>query len=174
MLGNAQFGRYGKVVTDANEIPSREAFEWYASAQGEGMAYWYKDTGPWWDESNIKPNDGISLEEQHADDRSLWNLYRSLIALRRGHDALVNGSYRTIPNDTEDILSFIRESPEERILVVINLGDRSEHLRLGEENGLYEATGSLDQLWGESSPKLEDGITIDSIPPYSTHVFRMN
>lgn len=29
-----------------------------------GMAFWYKDSGPWWDKRSMKPNDGISLEEQ--------------------------------------------------------------------------------------------------------------
>src|SRR5690606_4699999 len=100
MLGHAQFGQYGDVVTDVNGIPSRDGFEWYASAQGEGMAYWYQGTEPWWDESNIRPNDGISLEEQQADGESLWTHYRSLIALRSNHVALVNGSYRTVPNTT--------------------------------------------------------------------------
>lgn len=173
MLGHAEFGRYGKVVTDANEIPSREAFEWYASAQGNGMAYWYKDTGPWWDESNIRPNDGISLEEQQADDQSLWNHYRSLIALRRGHDALVNGRYRTIHNATSNILSFMRESANEQILVIINLGEAYESLTLDKHSGLPESVSSrYERLWGESVVEQRDGkITIDNIPSYSIHVF---
>lgn len=172
MLGHAQFGQYGAVVTDANEIPAREAFEWYASAQGKGMAYWYKDTGPWWDESNIKPNDGISLEEQQADDRSLWNHYRSLVALRRGHDALINGSYRTVRNATNNILSFVRESPEERIWVVINLGGNAESLSVDQSSGLPATGSAFRQLWGDVKPEWEnDTITIRGIPPYSTHVY---
>ncbi|WP_262248052.1 alpha-amylase family glycosyl hydrolase [Parapedobacter soli] len=172
MLGHAQFGQYGDVVTDANEIPSREAFEWYASAQGEGMAYWYKDTGPWWDESNISPNDGISLEEQQADGESLWNHYRSLIALRSNHDALVNGHYRTVPNTTENVLSFVRESPEERILVVINLGDTTESLTFaGSREWDVAGSGHLQQIWGTSAPQREVGNTLDDIPPYSTQLY---
>lgn len=172
MLGHAQFGQYGDVVTDANEIPSREAFEWYASARGEGMAYWYKDTGPWWDESNIKPNDGISLEEQRVDDGSLWNHYRSLIALRSNHDALVNGGYRTIHNTTSNVLSFMRESAKERILVVINLGADDESLLLDEPSGAHMPFGALEPVWGQAMVKQSDGkTTIDKIQPYSTHVF---
>ena len=47
-------GKFGG--TDANEIPDREAFEWYKSDQGKGMAYWYKLRGPWKDKfNNDKP-----------------------------------------------------------------------------------------------------------------------
>jgi alpha-amylase len=51
-------GNFGS--NDGNDIPRREAFEWYASGEGKGMALWYKNTGTWWDKSNLKPNDGIS------------------------------------------------------------------------------------------------------------------
>src|ERR1700744_2773430 len=58
---NAKLG-----ATDANDIPNRSAFEWYKSDQGTGMAYWYQMKGPWKDQfnTNDKPNDGVSLEEE--------------------------------------------------------------------------------------------------------------
>src|SRR5690606_9630206 len=60
MRGSA--GQYGP--TDGNEIPVREAFEWYADTTGPGMALWYRNTGPWWTDSRLRPNDGISVAEQ--------------------------------------------------------------------------------------------------------------
>jgi glycosidase len=61
-FGKNGFGKYG--MTDPNDIPIREAFEWYKTEEGLGMALWYKNTGPWWDSTNLKPNDGVSLEEE--------------------------------------------------------------------------------------------------------------
>ncbi|MCB0296054.1 MAG: alpha-amylase, partial [Calditrichaeota bacterium] len=74
--------------TDANDILRREAFEWYQTVDGPGMALWYRDSGPWWDLTNLRDDDGISLEEQQATPGSLWQFYRQLLTLRREHAAL--------------------------------------------------------------------------------------
>jgi len=175
MLGHAQFGRYGKVVTDANEIPSREAFEWYASAQGKGMSYWYKDSGPWWDESTIKPDDGISLEEQQNDEKSLWNHHRSLIALRRGHEALINGDYRTLRNENPHILSFLRHTEDETVLVVINLDDSMEQLSIRDNgNSAFPAGSDIKRLFGTCETVWKGPtLFVRDIPPYSTQVYEV-
>lgn len=38
--------------TDGNDIPRREAFEWYKKNEGPAIAFWYKNTGEWWNKSN--------------------------------------------------------------------------------------------------------------------------
>ncbi|QNL48309.1 alpha-glucosidase C-terminal domain-containing protein [Olivibacter sp. SDN3] len=130
MLGNAEFGKYGKVITDANEIPSREAFEWYAGNAGEGMAIWYKDSGPWWDESKLKPHDGISLEEQENDSLSIWRFYQTLLNLRKDNHALTNGDYIGVSNDNKEVLTFLRSSMEQTVLVAVNLSSSNQKCTL--------------------------------------------
>ena len=76
MFGAGGFNKFGN--TDANDIPRREAFEWYAADTGKGMALWYKDTGPWWDSTNLKPFDGFHSRKKGGP-RSLWNWYRKLL-----------------------------------------------------------------------------------------------
>ncbi len=83
-------------MTDGNDIPIREAFEWTASGEGKGMALWYKNTGPWWDSTSIKKNDGISFEEQQKDPQSLYNHYRKLIQLKKSTPALGFGEYKAV------------------------------------------------------------------------------
>jgi len=56
-----------------------------------------------------------------SDEQSIYHLHRRLIALRRQHPALQIGSYRPIPADGE-VLAFVRETGEERILVALNMG----------------------------------------------------
>jgi alpha-amylase len=116
--------------TDGNDIPIREAFEWYAAEEGKGMALWYKDSGEWWDKRNMKPNDGISLEEAEADPNSLYNYYKKLLYLRRTEEVLTNGAYENIPNASENIISFIRTSKKGKVLVVINLSGTEEYVLL--------------------------------------------
>jgi alpha-amylase len=120
-------GKREQHPTDGTDIPIREAFEWYAAETGPGMALWYKDSGPWWDNRNMKPNDGISLEEQEKDPNSLWSYYKQLIRMRKMHPALVYGTYNKVENSNNDVVSFNRTSKEEKLLIVINLsGDIQE------------------------------------------------
>jgi glycosidase len=57
-------------------------FEWNADMNHEGMALWYKDSGPWWDSTYLRSNDGC-LEEEEKDPNSLLNFYRQLLMARR-------------------------------------------------------------------------------------------
>lgn len=120
-----EIGMLGKSVslgnTDGNDIPRREAFEWYKKNEGPGMAFWYKNTGEWWNKSNVKTRDGISLEEQKADKGSLFNYYKQLIRLKKSNPALASGKYASAGNNNEKVFSFYRSSGNQKVLVVVNL-----------------------------------------------------
>lgn len=107
--------------TDANEIPVREAFEWYKTVEGKGMAVWYKNSGPWWDSTNLKANDGVSLEEELKDPNSLYHYYRTLLHLRKNKEALQSGVYKMITNENDKVFSFLRSKGKQKILVTVNL-----------------------------------------------------
>ncbi|MBX2966634.1 MAG: alpha-glucosidase C-terminal domain-containing protein [Cyclobacteriaceae bacterium] len=124
-----EIGMKGKQIegdTDGNDIPMREAFEWTASAEGTGMALWYKDTGPWWDSTNVKPYDGISLEEQRGNPASLWNHYKKMIELKKTVPALTVGKYQVIENNNDNVFSFLRYTNNQKVLVVVNLSDKNQ------------------------------------------------
>lgn len=116
-------GKQMKGLTDGNDIPIREAFEWNASGAGQGMALWYKNTGPWWDSTSLKPNDGVSLEEEKNDPNSLWNYYKKLIKLKKSIPALASGKYSSIENDNDKVFSFVRTNGNDHVLVAVNLSD---------------------------------------------------
>jgi glycosidase len=120
-----ELGMQGKVYafgnTDGNDIGRREAFEWYQTGQGDGMSYWYKNSGAWWTNANSKPNDGISLEEQRNNPNSLFNWYKAMIALKQSNAALAIGSYENVPNNNDQVLSFYRQSKQQKALVLVNL-----------------------------------------------------
>lgn len=168
-----ELGMKGKRVqhaTDGTDIPIREAFEWYASEAGPGMATWYKDSGPWWDNRNMKANDGISLEEQQKDPNSLWNYYRQLIRLKKLHPALALGDYKTLPNTNDNVVSFMRKHDLEKVLVVINLSAESQEALIDP----YEdySFARLKLLSGTPNVKLpEDGRYL-TLPPYAIQVYR--
>ncbi|MBS1626831.1 MAG: alpha-glucosidase C-terminal domain-containing protein [Bacteroidetes bacterium] len=135
MCGHGGFGLFGN--TDGNDIPTREAFEWYKSGTGKGMALWYKNTGPWWDHTNIKPNDGISLEEQQNNKNSLFNFYKQIISLRKNNSALSIGNYQNAENDNNYVFSFTRQAEKEKVLVAVNLSNENQTVNIKSSNAKY-------------------------------------
>lgn len=122
-----EIGMQGKMYsynnTDGNDIGRREAFDWYQAGEGKGMSFWYKNTGEWWTKANLKPNDGISLEEQKKDLNSLFHFYKKTIQIKQSNPALANGRYENVPNNNNSVFSFYRKEGNNTILITVNLSD---------------------------------------------------
>ncbi|MHB8205833.1 alpha-amylase family glycosyl hydrolase [Mucilaginibacter sp.] len=139
MKGNK--GNFG--MTDGNDIPNRQAFEWYKSNEGPGMAYWYKN-GPWWTKDNNDiPNDGISLEEEENDPKSLWNFYRKIISLRKNNPIITKGTYANLMNNNDQVFSFMRYNAQEKFIVVVNLSAEKQHIAVDVNAGNKTAITAL-------------------------------
>jgi alpha-amylase len=164
-------GKQMKGMTDGNDIPIREAFEWSASGKGKGMALWYKDTGPWWDSTNIKPNDGISVEEQQKDQASLWNYYKKIIQLKKSNAAFRDGKYQMVNNDNDKVFSFLRISGEKKILVVVNLSDQKQQVLISTNvGGTFKTASSL--VNNQKIKPAEKGLTL-LLPEYGVQIFTL-
>ncbi|HEV3412066.1 MAG TPA: alpha-amylase family glycosyl hydrolase [Puia sp.] len=165
MFGAGGFNKFGN--TDANDIPRREAFEWYAADTGRGMALWYKDTGPWWDSTNLKPFDGISLQEEQQDPGSLWNWYRQLLTLRSANPVLQTGNYDTLSNPNPKVFSWRRVKGKEDIAwLVVNLSAQPQEATIG---GL--AYPNLHRVFGNSTSQIRDNQFVVSLPPYGSGIW---
>jgi alpha-glucosidase len=86
----------------------------------------FSETEPWLPVADDAGT--VNVADQRRDARSLLNLYRDLIQLRRSHRALQFGAYRPI-EASGDLLVFARELPAERLVVALNLG--TARFRLG-------------------------------------------
>jgi glycosidase len=165
-------GRQLKGATDGNDIPIREAFDWYRTMEGKGISLWYRNTGPWWDATTLRPNDGISFEEQRIDDNSLWNHYKKVIALRNAHPALSQGKYSVVMNQNDQVFTFHRSVADESIVVAVNLSGMAQRaivtfpLDVG-----YKSAKSL--INNEARTLVESAFAVQ-LPPYGMQVFRMN
>jgi alpha-glucosidase len=133
------------------------------------------DTSPHAGFSTIEPwlpltNDWHSenIENQTRDATSFYNLYRRLIACRRKSCALTEGAYRPVVARGE-LLLYVRECPEERVLVALNLGDEAISVAfpgglrgrvlvscLGDRDG-EEVSGSIDL-------RDNDGLVVELAP----------
>jgi alpha-amylase len=173
MFGAGGFNKFGS--TDANDIPRREAFEWYAADTGKGMALWYKDTGPWWDSTNLKPFDGVSLEEEENDPKSLWSWYRDLLALRRAHPALESGHYTALKNSNPHVFSWRRSgSGSTTVWAAVNLSAEPQEASLykGPATGVGPAAGARLIFGTASQPQRgQPGAFVVDLPPYGVGVW---
>jgi glycosidase len=135
MAGKGGFGIYG--ATDGNDIPRREAFEWFKTDDGKGMALWYKNTGPWWEKTYIKANDSISLEEELPDENSLFNFYKTIIKLKQSNPALSGGKYAPAENNNAQVFTFFRQEGLDKVLVAVNLSSEKQTAGLSATGGTY-------------------------------------
>jgi alpha-amylase len=119
-----ELGMKGAMVihgkNDGNDILRREAFEWNQDMNHAGMALWYKDSGPWWDSTYLKSNDGISVEEEEKDPNSLLNFYRHLLIARRSNPGLSIGDEVIIKNDNPAVLTYCRWHDDSKFLLAFN------------------------------------------------------
>jgi alpha-glucosidase len=72
-----------------------------------------------------------NLEAQRSDPRSLFHVYRRLIALRRANPALRVGMYQPLTFGTRYILAYARQTEEQVILVALNFSRRKQRFVLG-------------------------------------------
>ncbi len=61
-----------------------------------------------------------NVATERDDPTSMLSLYRRLIWYRKGSAALRRGSYRSLPDAPASLFAFVREAPEERLLVALN------------------------------------------------------
>lgn len=164
MTGNS--GSFGP--TDANELPDREAFEWYKSDQGKGMAYWYKQKGPHKDTfNNDKPNDGVSLEEEQNDPNSLWNFYRKMISIRKANPVISKGAYKTLTNDNNKVFSFMRYEENNQFIVAVNLSDKPVTANIVRGPG-----NKLKIVYGNPAPVIDGSTITVNLPAYGVSAMK--
>ncbi|MCB5202448.1 alpha-glucosidase [Neorhizobium sp. T786] len=96
---------------------ARTPMQWSAAPHG-GFT-----TGSPWIEAN--PNyPTLNVESQVTDDRSIWNHYRRLIALRKQHQVIVYGQYQSWFDQHPDVLVYTRTLDDDRLIVIANFTSR--------------------------------------------------
>ena len=97
---------------------------------------WSNNPNAGFSPSNVKPwlpvnpnyKDGITVKDLESNPVSLLNYYKRLLRVRKGSTALREGEYIPLQNTEKDYLSFLRQSEEQTILVVLNYSDQNLNL----------------------------------------------
>jgi alpha-amylase len=124
-----------------------------------------------------------NVAAQTGDANSLLSWYRTLIRIRRDHAALRVGDTYVIDGGQPSVYAVLRVSPEESVLVVVNLGktavsDYGLGLAEGPLSGAYAAV----PIWGEA--KVESPVVngqggfegykpLDTLPAHHTLILQL-
>jgi len=103
--------------------PVRTPMPWQGHAAHAG----FSEVEPWLPLNADWSTRNVAVLE--ADPGSMLTLHRRLLALRRAHAALSLGTILLLPADG-DILAYERQSGDERLLIVLNLGSETQMFEL--------------------------------------------
>jgi alpha-glucosidase len=95
---------------------------------GDGANGGFSKGRPW---LRMAPDiDTRNVAVQDGDPSSVLSTYRTLVWLRRRHQALQVGTYRRLRGTSRDVYAYERATAEESIVVAVNFGDKPTPLRL--------------------------------------------
>jgi alpha-amylase len=126
----------------------------------------------------------VNVAAQTDDPDSLLSHYRNLIQLRNAHRALRTGDFSIIKTGNTSIFSSLRISPDESVIVLINLSGEpiSDYELSLTKSSLLANSGEILPLLGVDQTSLitidqVGGFTgykpLDEIPPYGTFIFKL-
>jgi len=105
-----------------------------------------------------------------AEQQNVFAYTRSLLALRKDHAALRTGKQWHIGWD-DTYYAFVRELPEEKLLVVYNNAPNARELNIPVENTPLETAHQLQSVFGNSVAELVNGKLQVSLPAHTLCVF---
>ena len=125
----------------------------------------------------------VNAAKQTDDNTSLLEQYRKLIQLRNEHAALQVGKTYIAESNSNKLVSYLRVSSDETLLVVINidnepLTDYTIDLALGPLSGDYAAASLLDDsainsLTANAKGGFDSYVPMQELPPYSVTVIQL-
>ncbi|MBZ9885507.1 alpha-glucosidase family protein [Mesorhizobium sp. CA10] len=111
-----------------------------------------------------------AVDVQNGEERSVLAAYRSILALRKSHPALIAGSIRFLEAEG-DVLAFLRERDGERLLCVFNFSTEATGWALPTEIGEAEITAFDVDAAGVLTGVVEDSVL--ALPPLGSFVGRI-
>lgn len=111
---------------------------------------------------------GLDVAAEGKDPESSLSLYQHLIHLRRQSPALIEGDYRSVPVNDENVFMFVRETEKQRFLIVLNFSKLKQSVDLRGQAGKWVAGTHLVQGDGEPAGPGELALA-----PYEGRVYEM-
>jgi len=116
------------------------------------------------------PHDAFAASGRNPEQQDVFTHVQSLLALRKAHPALRTGKQWHIGWD-ENYYAFLRELPEEKLLIVYNNASKTLELNIPVENTPLETARQLQTVFRNTSAELVTGKVHLSLPAQTLAVF---
>lgn len=94
----------------------------------DGKNAGFSEGTPW---MPVNPNyKEINAEKDMADENSVWNFYKKLIAYRLGNDVIINGTFKQHYPSDKDLFVYEREYEGKKLFVVANFKNKERKFKL--------------------------------------------
>ena len=118
------------------------------------------------------PRNAFTASGRTAEQQDVFAYVQSLLALRKDHAALRTGKHWHIGWD-DNYYAFLRELPEEKLLVVYSNAPNTREINISVENTPLETAHQLQTILGNTSAELVTGKVRLSLPPRTLAVFNV-
>jgi len=115
-------------------------------------------------------HDAFTAGGRTAEQQDVFAYVQALLALRRNHSALRTGKQWHIGWDAT-YYAFLRESPEEKLLVIYNNAPKTVALNIPVENTPLQTAHELQTVFGNSAAEIVSGQVHISLPAQTLCVF---
>jgi glycosidase len=119
------------------------------------------------------PHNAFLASGRTPEQQDVFSYTQSLLALRNHHAALRSGKQWHIGYD-DDYYAFLRDLPEEKLLVVFNNAGKTVTLKLPVENTALAKAHQLESIFGSASAEIVDGQVRVSMSARSLAVFSVH
>jgi glycosidase len=116
------------------------------------------------------PRNAFTASGRTPEEQDVFAYVRSLLDLRKSHPALRMGRQWHIGWD-ESYYAFVRELPEEKLLVIYNNADKARTLEIPIDDTLMENAHQLQTLFGNVSAEIDGGKVRVNLPARTTAIF---
>lgn len=108
-----------RIAARGSRDKGRSPMQWSSAAHG---GFCSAEIRPW---LPVNPDyaHGVNYEEEHLQEDSMWNYYRSILAFRKGCRALIAGDMTFLSVNDENLLAFTRQTERETALILLNMGE---------------------------------------------------
>lgn len=116
------------------------------------------------------PRNAFTPSGRTPEQQDVFSHVQSLLALRRAHPALRTGTQWHIGAD-ESYYAFLRELPEEKLLVIYNNSSKTRALEIPVGDTPLETAQQLQAIFGDSSATMDHGKVQVSLSPRTIAIF---
>ncbi len=145
----------------------RECMAWFENPFEGGMP---KDGLANYDTVHYSLGGNASVEAQKDDPESMLSHYKEVIKTRKDIPALMNGDIDEYDLGTQELISYIRMTEDQRVLVVINLTGKEQTQEIAADPNYGEFTQSVYQSATDETSSF-DGQTL-TLAPYSMMILK--